>query len=285
MEIIINADDFGASVEVNRAVEIAYNRGILTSASLMVTGDAFDDALRRVPRMPGLSIGLHLVLTEGQPALPPDQIPHLVGQNGRFYSNPAQAGLLYFFFPACRKELSKEVRAQFERFAETGLTPSHLNGHHNIHVHPVLLPILLPLLMKYHVAGIRIPRDDLPLSLRFSHEKIGGKAVTTLIFNLLSGWMARQLKGSPVKSTRRVYGNLQSGHMDEAYLQRVLSEVNQPTIEVYFHPSTARTPIPLGANRADLDALLSPKIRSLIAQRHLNLCSYSTLSETLGKSR
>ncbi len=285
MKVIINADDFGGSVAVNQAVEISYKQGILTSASLMVTGDAFEDALQRIPRLPGLSVGLHLVLSEGKPALPPGEIPHLVNRQGRFIASPVWAGLRYFFTPACRAELEKEIRAQFESFAATGMVPSHLNGHHNIHIHPVVLPIVLPLMAEYGVAGIRIPRDDLPFSVRYSRNKIGGKAVTALVFDLLSQWGARQLKAWPVKATQKVYGNLQSGQMSEAYLMHLLQEVNSPAIEVYFHPTTARQSVPLGANRGDLDALLSPKIQSLIAERHLDLCNYTTLQETSEEAR
>ncbi len=285
MEIIFNADDFGASIEVNQAIEISFQQGFLTSASLMINGEACEDALTRIPRMPGLSIGLHLVLTEGRPALPAAEIPHLVNRNGRFYADPALAGLRYFFIPACHRELEQEIRAQFERFSAAGLIPAHLNGHHNIHVHPVVLPILLPLLREFGVAGMRIPRDDLPVSLRYSRRKIGTKAVTALVFSLLSCWVTRQLKSWPVKTTQRVYGNLQSGQMSETYLLRLLREVDQPAIEVYFHPSTARTAVPSGANRGDLKALTSPKIQSLITERHFHLCSYTTLPESMGKVR
>ncbi len=285
MDIIINADDFGASKEVNRAIEISYKQGILTSASLMVTGEAFDDALERIPHMPGLSIGLHLVLTEGIPALPPGEVPHLVNSSGRFFANPARAGVRYFFLPACRRELEREIRAQFQRFASTGLTPSHLNGHHNIHVHPVVLPIVLPLLAEYRVVGVRIPRDDLPFSLRYSRDKIGAKAVTAFVFNFLSQWVANQVKYLPVKTTQRVYGNLQSGQMSEAYLLRLLREIDLPAVEVYFHPSTAYIATPSGANQGDLNALISPQIQSLIAERKINLCNYTTLRETMGEAR
>src|SRR6185312_16149728 len=73
--LIVTADDFGASVAVNEAVEQAHRRGILTCASLMVAGEAAADAVVRARAMPKLGAGLHLVLVDGRPVLPPETVP------------------------------------------------------------------------------------------------------------------------------------------------------------------------------------------------------------------
>ena len=75
--LIVTADDFGASFSVNEGIEQAHVHGILSAASLMVTGDAVEDAVARARRLPRLGVGLHLVLVEGRPALPPEQVPEL----------------------------------------------------------------------------------------------------------------------------------------------------------------------------------------------------------------
>jgi len=82
--LIINADDFGLSAGVNRAVEIAWQEGILTQASLISGGEAFEEAVEIAWRNPGLQVGLHLTLVQGTPVLPPEQIPGLVGNDGFF---------------------------------------------------------------------------------------------------------------------------------------------------------------------------------------------------------
>ena len=137
--LILGADDFGRSSDVNRAVERAWGAGMLTSASLMVTGDAFEEAADLARRTPGLAVGLHLVLADGRAALPSDEIPHLVDARGRFPRDPLRAGLRYALLGRRgRDELQRELAAQFERFASTGLPLAHVDGHCHLHAHPAV---------------------------------------------------------------------------------------------------------------------------------------------------
>ncbi len=84
INLVVTADDFGVAIEVNEAVELAHRDGILTAASLMVAGDAAGDAVERARRSPRLGVGLHLVLVEGRPMLPANEVPDLVDPEGRF---------------------------------------------------------------------------------------------------------------------------------------------------------------------------------------------------------
>ena len=95
--VIFTADDFGLDEAVNEAVERAHRDGVLTSASLMVTGAAAEDAMARAKRLPGLAVGLHLVLVQGKPALSREDAAPLSGAAGAFLDSPARAGLHYFF--------------------------------------------------------------------------------------------------------------------------------------------------------------------------------------------
>jgi hopanoid biosynthesis associated protein HpnK len=280
MDIIFNADDFGSSPEVNEAVQQAYQLGVLTSTSLMATGPAFEDAVYRARQMPGLAVGLHLVLTEGRPLVEAGRIRHLVDARGGFFRDPAAAGLRFFFIPAARQELALEIRAQFERFAAAGLPLSHVDGHQNMHVHPVVFPILLPLAEKYGASGIRIPADDLKLDLQYDCSNLAMKAVWTVFFGLLSRWCLARLRSHPLKTASHVYGLLQSGNMQEAYVLHLLRRLKDPSAELYFHPSLACQEIHLGPNRGDLSTLVSPRVRRAIAERSLRLCSYPSLSHS-----
>jgi len=114
--VIFTADDFGLSEAVNEGVERAHRDGLLTSASLMVGGEAVHDAVRRAKRLPHLRVGLHLVTIEGPSALPPTEIPDLVDGHGLFPSDQLKLGLRYFFLPHVREQLRKEIRAQFAAF-------------------------------------------------------------------------------------------------------------------------------------------------------------------------
>ncbi|MGH7212438.1 MAG: ChbG/HpnK family deacetylase, partial [Acetobacteraceae bacterium] len=96
-QIILTADDFGLSVAVNEAVEQAHRQGMLTAASLMVAGEAAEDAVRRARAMPALRVGLHLVLVEGRAVLPHSAIPDLADRQGWLGSDQWQRGLSCFF--------------------------------------------------------------------------------------------------------------------------------------------------------------------------------------------
>jgi len=98
-KLIVTGDDFGLAVPVNEAIEEAHRRGILTTASLMVGAGVVADAVERARRLPTLKVGLHLVLVEGRPVLPPREIPDLVDGEGEFSSRLVGAGLNFFFRP------------------------------------------------------------------------------------------------------------------------------------------------------------------------------------------
>jgi predicted glycoside hydrolase/deacetylase ChbG (UPF0249 family) len=114
--LIINGDDFGFSRGVNQGIIKAHEQGVLTSTSLMVTGDAAAGAVALAKSHPNLGVGLHLVLVCGKSALPSSEIPHLVDELGNFPNDSLKAGLRYQFSQAARRELCLEIRAQLEKF-------------------------------------------------------------------------------------------------------------------------------------------------------------------------
>src|SRR5271168_3188458 len=126
--VILTADDFGLSEAVNEGIERAHRDGVLTSASLMVAGPAAADAVRRARALPGLRVGLHLVVIEGPAVLPPAEIPDLVDPAGRFPSNQLGLGIAYCLRPRVRRQLAAEIRAQFAAFAATGLALDHADA-------------------------------------------------------------------------------------------------------------------------------------------------------------
>ncbi len=165
--LVLGADDFGRSSDVNRAVEWAWRAGMLTSASLMVTGEAFEEAADMARRMPGLAVGLHVVLADGRAVLSPGEVPHLVDVRGRFPSDPLRAGLRYAILGRRgREELRRELAAQFERFASTGLALAHVEGHCHLHAHPAVFGLVVPLAKTYGACGIRLPRDRFRVAVR-----------------------------------------------------------------------------------------------------------------------
>lgn len=277
--VILNADDFGRCSEVNQAVAEAYREGMLTSASLMVTGEAVEEAVDLARKMPGLAVGLHVVLVDGRPALPPEKVSHLVGENGRFLRDPLRAGLRYARLGReGREELRRELIGQFERFAATGLKLSHVDGHCHLHVHPVVFDALVPLAEHYGARAIRLPRDSLLPALRHGSWRAWQQAVWAFVFGLLCDWHAYRLRRHRLAVVERSYGFLASGHMREAYLLELLRRLPDHPTEIYLHPTRGRRLDPQGPNPGDLNALLSPAVRSAVSQRWVRLTNHLELT-------
>ncbi|MEE8285398.1 MAG: hopanoid biosynthesis-associated protein HpnK, partial [Gammaproteobacteria bacterium] len=141
--LIVTADDYGASLPINEAIETAHRDGILTAACLMVGAPMADDAVARARRLPNLRVGLHVVVVRGRPVLTPERIPDLVDGDGRLDGNLVRAGFRYFFLPRVRRQLAAEIRAQFEAFQATGLALDHANAHNHMHLHPTVLRLIV----------------------------------------------------------------------------------------------------------------------------------------------
>jgi hopanoid biosynthesis associated protein HpnK len=276
-QVIFNADDYGRSPEINAAVVRAHRAGVLTSASLMVTGDAFEEAVKLARATPTLAVGLHLVVVRGRATLPHKEIPHLVDGSGRFPDDPLRVGLCYAFDRAAQAELAREIAAQFERFTATGLSLSHVDGHGHLHVHPVVFNLLLPLAEQYGAYGVRLPQDDLWAALRYDHRQAATKIGWAIALGLVCRWCASRMYGHHLLATRRVYGVMQSGQMHEAYVMEILHRLKGPAVELYFHPSLEKQSEALGPNPGDLATLLSRAVRRVIAERGLHLATYPTL--------
>lgn len=274
--IVVNGDDFGRTASINAAIIRAHREGILTSASLMVAEEAFGEAVALAKAHPTLAVGLHLVAATGRAVLPPAQIPHIVDARGRFPDSAVQAGLRYTVSATAKQELAREMEAQFARFAATGLPLSHVDGHLHFHVHPVVFNLLLPLAEHYGARGLRLPRDDFWLAMRYNRQGAALKATWAIIYALLCRWCLRRLQGR-LTVTDRMYGLMQTGQMEEAYVLQVLRQLSVPTAELYFHPSTVPLEEELGPNPGDLATLLSPAVRQAIQEGGIELASYPKL--------
>lgn len=277
--IIINGDDFGFSSGVNRAIIEAHERGVLTSTSLMVTAQAFDEAVAQALAHPDLAVGLHLVLGKGKAVLPPSQIPHLVDENGNFSNQPNRAGLHYQLNGAARRELRLEIRAQLEKFRDTGLRLSHVDGHLHMHSHPVVMRVLVELADEFKIQVIRLPSEELRLTLNLDRSDLQNKLLWSFVFTGLRRYGERLLKAKGIGFVERVYGLLQTGQMTEAYLLGLIPQIRANLVEIYSHPAIAISGEPsngpLGLGQAELDTLLSDRIREVFVNNGFELTNYN----------
>ncbi len=279
--LIINGDDFGYSEAVNRAIIQAYREGVLTSTSLMVNECAAGHAIDLARDNKGLAVGLHLVLVLGRSALQHQEIPHITDCESRFSDSSFRAGLNYYFNRSARLQIRREMRAQFERFASTGLPFSHVDGHTHLHMHPVIFDELIRLCEEFGVKRVRVVKGEIGVSLKLDRNNFPLKFISATVFNLLGGWCEKKLRGRGFAKPRKVYGLLQSGNLNEDLLVGLMGLIDNTSSEIYCHPlavdadEKSRRENPGGAR--ELQALMSPRVRESIEQRGFKLATYEKL--------
>jgi hopanoid biosynthesis associated protein HpnK len=283
-QLIINGDDFGFSSGVNHAIIDAHQRGVLTSTSLMVTGDTFEEAVALAKAHPTLAVGLHLVLVCGKSVLPPEQIPHLVDSQGYFSNQQERTGFYYHFSAAAQRELSLEIRSQLEKFRQTGLPLSHVDGHCHVHIQPIVLQNLVKFAEEFDIRFIRLPLEELQLTLNIDRANFLNKVLGSLIFRGLHRYGEGLLRTHNIHFTERVYGLLQTGRITEDYLLHLIPQIRANLVEIYSHPAI---PLPgepdngIGLGQAERDALMSDRVRQIIELSGFHLTNYLQLGEAV----
>lgn len=268
--VVFSADDFGLSESVNAAVERAFRDGVLNAASLMVAGPAASDAVRRARALPGLRVGLHLVVIEGQAVLPPADIPNLVDASGWFPSDQLRLGMKYYFSPRVRRELAAEIRAQFAAFANTGLTLDHANAHKHMHLHPTVGRLMLRIGAGFGLHSVRIPAEP-PAVLDRCGTRAGWGAWALYLWTRV---LRRQARSAGMATNDHCFGLTWSGHMTAQRVRRLLHELPDGVSEIYFHPAVEREAaldrlMPDYEHAAELATLLDPSVAEAVGRlRH-----------------
>src|SRR3712207_2544190 len=137
------------------------------------------DAVARARRMPRLRIGLHLVLVEGRPALPPDKVAGLVDGSGHFRTDMARLGLDIFLRPRLRAQLAAEITAQFEAFAATGLPLDHVNAHRHFHLHPTIAGEVIRIGRRFGMRSLRVPLEPALVLARVEPQSAATAGILT----------------------------------------------------------------------------------------------------------
>ncbi len=266
--VIVTADDFGLSEAVNAAVEQAYRNGVLTTASLMVAGAAARDAVDRARRLPGLRVGLHLVVIEGAAAMPAAEIAGLVNEDGWFGMDQLKLGVAYFFRPGVRRQLRSEIRAQYAAFAATGLPLDHANAHKHMHLHPTVGRMLIQEGQRYGLAAVRVPAEPASVLQQCGERPGPGAAVLYRWTTLLR----RQVRRAGLATADQVFGLHWTGGMTGERLLRLAPALPPGVSELYFHPAThadaaIQRLMPGYHHAGELAALVDPAVAAALPPR------------------
>jgi predicted glycoside hydrolase/deacetylase ChbG (UPF0249 family) len=214
--LIVNADDLGRSEAINNGIAEAFCRGILTSASIVASGAAFESAVSLCRQLDGLGVGIHLALNEHPPALPPVEIPTLVTSKGEFRSR-GQQFLKMVLDTRMRDDIFREWDAQIGKVLATGLKLDHMDGHGHCHAHPRVASALVALSERYGIPHVRLPieslawRPDHPSAFRF----VGKLALNSFALCSLHLW------GGKLIYPQFFYGFSEGGRLSEAVVRRV----------------------------------------------------------------
>ncbi len=277
--LIVNADDFGQSVGINEGVVRAHEHGILTSASIMATGEAFEDAIERCRALPSLRIGLHLCLVEQTPLLARDVIPSLVGEGGRLHRNYASFSRRYFVGMINRDEVQMELEAQIQRVRSYNVSIVHFDSHQHIHLLPGVWDVVTGLAKKHQVDAIRYPNERFhPYMAR------DPRSIPRLLQMLALRAMCNAVKKTDLISADHFAGFFFGGRMNATNLLTTLHHLPQTgASELMCHPGCDEN-----ASRGDdkydrvaeVEALCNPDIKRELEEQSWQLATYADLRDS-----
>ncbi len=254
--LIINADDFGFTRDVNAGIIEAHSNGVLTSTTLMANGDAFEDAVKLARQYPKLDVGCHLVLVQGRSVID---------------GEPLAQTLREVLARLVQKRLNAyhELRAQIGRILDAGIRPTHLDSHKHTHIVPAIFGVVLRLAEEFSIPYVRLPMDR-----------------TTPY----AGWVCARVDPLYRKAARRrrvcmtdhFLGYRLTGTLTEASLLRALPYLKEGTTEFMCHPGLLGpelqgAPTRLRESRVrELEALTSPRVRIAMDAAEVRLATFGT---------
>ena len=299
-KLIVNADDLGLTVGVNRAIVESHSGGIVSSATLMANGAAFADAVTAARSAPNLSVGCHVVLVDGTPVSPPDAVDTLLAirsaEPEKFYSSLsafAARAMLGGFDP---DQLVAEITAQIRKIQSTGLQVTHLDTHKHAHIFPAILAALLRAARICGVRAIRnpfVPLQAMPARQFKGKPDLWKRYGQVRMLHTLSGPFHQRTKRAGLLTPNGVIGVIETGSIDtpdgssgySSLLRQTLANLPEGTWELVCHP---------GYNDADLRGagtrllqsreeerrlLTSPELRRFLEEQKIQIVSYREFAD------
>jgi len=241
-QLIVNADDFGLTEDVNRGIIVAHRDGILTSASLLANGSAFQQAVSFSRKLVQLSVGVHLNLSQGNPVSPANRIFSLVNKQGQLHLGPLNLWMRILTKRLSLEHIHTECRAQILKVLEAGVAPTHLDGHLHFHLLPQLSPVLIRLAREFGIRHVRCPTEDLAITLPLIW-RISGNSLAALKRSLIAygvSSFAERLRAYllavGITCPNAFFGLAHTGFLDTIALKDLIAKVPDGTTELMCHP-------------------------------------------------
>ncbi len=258
--LIVNADDFGVAPGVNKAILDLNEAGVLTSATLMATGSEFRAAVHGAFVQPSLSVGCHVMLIDGRPALHSSEIPTLAGPSG------FRPTLGLFVGDLLRgrireADIEREAVAQITRVQSAGITVTHVDTHKHTHMFPRVLQPLLRAAEQCGVRAIRNPFEPV-WAMHATSNAPWQRRLQVRALHLWHGSFRRAVSSAGFVTTDGAFGILATGTLDTQTLDRLISAMPDGSWELVCHPGypdaalkASRTRL-IGTRETERNALL-----------------------------
>lgn len=276
--LIVNADDLGMNAARTHGIFQCFEFGIVTSATLICNGSNATQAAKHA-REKHLPTGLHLNLTDGIPVSKPQDVQSLLqSAAGEFRERNLQRRVLAEG-RVDSVHIEREMRAQIEWFLDRRGQPTHVDGHHHIHIHPTITPLLIPILDRYGIGLARLPAEDPlpPFGYVISDEQLA--AARELASQARKAQMIFAAHG--IRSTDHFRGATFAGNASQKNLRHILSRLPEGTTELMVHPGSMTptgTPFDLDPQRqTEMQMLTNPDVKQFLQERKIRLVSFEDL--------
>jgi predicted glycoside hydrolase/deacetylase ChbG (UPF0249 family) len=284
--LIVNADDLGWTEGVNRGIVEAHCHGIVTSASLLANGAAFASGVELARTTPGLGVGVHLNLSDGEPVAERELVTSLVNERGEMEGRPESLLLRLARRSVSLEEVEREWDAQIQKVRDLGVEPTHLDGHRHVQMLPGLFEIALRLAKKHGIAAARISHEESSLRAALS---AGAKQKATVVMKqgvqarglkLLAPDAREQAERAGIATADYFCGIAQTGELTRKGILRLLEILPEGTTELMCHPGyvdaeLAKSATRLQASRqTEVEILTDTEIRNLVASQGIRLIDY-----------
>jgi predicted glycoside hydrolase/deacetylase ChbG (UPF0249 family) len=235
--LIVNADDFGLTRGINRAIAELHACGAVTSATLMANGPAFEDAVRVAHSFPTLGVGCHIVLTDGTPLSPPHTIPTLLHSDGiRLRPSLSSFFLAVLSGRVDPDDVAREAQAQICHLQQHGIQPTHIDTHKHTHMLPQIARTLLNVAYACGIRSIRNPFEP-AWCLKPSTTPLNRRLQLRLLRQCRPRFLALpQIRNGTIETTDGTLGIAATGSLDPVSLRAILAAIRAGTWELVCHP-------------------------------------------------
>jgi hopanoid biosynthesis associated protein HpnK len=282
--LIVNADDFGLTSGVNRAIVEGNRSGIVTSATLMANAKATDSAIDLAKTQPSLKTGCHVVLIDGAPLAA--NLPTLTNSSSRFRNSLKQFATAAVRKQIAAEEIQREAEAQIHKLQSRGINLTHLDSHKHTHMFPHVLRPLLHAAKACGIRAIRNPFEPLrswPIAMVLGAPELWLRSAGVMAFQMFAEEFRRALKEQGMVSTDGTVGIAVTGMLDQKRLLRILEALPEGTWELVCHPGYSDFDLQAAGTRLtksreiELSVLTSIEIKKALALHQIELITYADL--------